>query len=62
MYLISHLHIVFKVFDGNTDRATVVTNVIDPPIIARFVRIHPQSWSSHISMRAEFFGCRDGEC
>ena len=40
---------------------TVVSHVLDPPIIARFVRIHPESWSSKIALRAEFFGCREGE-
>jgi RHS repeat-associated protein len=40
-------------FTGNTDRNTVVQNLFSSPIAARFVRIKPVSWYSHISMRAE---------
>ena len=51
----------FKVFDGNTDRYTVVSHDLRNPIITKFIRINPETWQSYISLRAEFYGCREGE-
>ena len=50
----------FQVFSGNNDRYTPVSHDLETPIIARYIRIHPETWKTHISMRAEFYGCRDG--
>ena len=47
-------------FTANSDRYTVVKNVLKKPLITRYIRIHPESWYGHISMRTEFFGCRKG--
>ena len=47
-------------FAANSDRYTVVKNVLKKPLITRYIRIHPESWYGHISMRTEFFGCRKG--
>ncbi|XP_028415658.1 retinoschisin-like [Dendronephthya gigantea] len=49
-----------KVFDGNTDENSVVTNVLSPAVTARFIRIHPKTWNSHISLRVELYGCQRG--
>ncbi|XP_078683131.1 uncharacterized protein LOC144917204 isoform X5 [Branchiostoma floridae x Branchiostoma belcheri] len=46
-----------EVFPGNTDRNTPVTNLLDSPTEARYVRFLPQSWHVHMSMRAEVLGC-----
>ncbi|CAB4026958.1 Hypothetical predicted protein [Paramuricea clavata] len=46
-----------KVFNGNTDKHSVVHNVISPPIVARYIRLEPKSWNGHISLRVEFYGC-----
>ncbi|KAI8486114.1 hypothetical protein Bbelb_362140 [Branchiostoma belcheri] len=46
-----------EVFPGNTDRNTPVTNLLDSPIDARYVRFLPQSWHRHMSMRVEVLGC-----
>ncbi|EDO48085.1 predicted protein, partial [Nematostella vectensis] len=51
-----------KTFQANRDRNTVVAHVINPSIIARFVRFHPRGWRSHISMRIELFGCLIDKC
>ena len=51
---------LFQVFRGNFDRHTVVAYRFVPPFKAQFVRIHPKSWRSHISMRVEFYGCLAG--
>jgi hypothetical protein len=37
---------------GNTDQDTKVRLVFSEPVTARYVRILPQTWSNHISMRA----------
>ncbi|XP_068726466.1 uncharacterized protein [Montipora capricornis] len=47
-----------KYFTGNRDRNTVVSYPFVPCIRGRYVRIHPWGWSSHISLRVEFYGCR----
>ncbi|XP_031551889.1 neuropilin-1a-like isoform X1 [Actinia tenebrosa] len=46
-----------KRFIGNTDRNTVVTHELPVPVKTRYVRILPQAWSRHISMRMELYGC-----
>ncbi|KAI8516785.1 hypothetical protein Bbelb_053660 [Branchiostoma belcheri] len=46
-----------KNFPGNTDRNTPVTNLLDSPIGARYVRFLPQTWKTHMSMRVEVLGC-----
>ncbi|KAL9953933.1 hypothetical protein ACROYT_G041409 [Oculina patagonica] len=47
-----------KVFDGNTDRHTVVYHdVLNPPITARYIRFHPVTWNGHIAMRVELYDC-----
>ncbi|XP_019637229.1 PREDICTED: uncharacterized protein LOC109479680 [Branchiostoma belcheri] len=46
-----------KVFTANSDRDTEVTNLLDEPIITRFVRFWPQTWFNWISMRVEILRC-----
>ncbi|XP_035697871.1 uncharacterized protein LOC118430949 [Branchiostoma floridae] len=50
-----------KVFPGNADTNTPVTNLLDYPIDARFVRFVVQSWQGSISMRAEVLGCSESK-
>ncbi|XP_078348538.1 uncharacterized protein LOC144633566 [Oculina patagonica] len=52
---------VNKIFQGNTDRYTPVSHDLKSPIITRYIRIHPKTWETRISMRAEFYGCREGK-
>ncbi|CAH1779438.1 unnamed protein product [Owenia fusiformis] len=42
---------------GNSNSDTHVTNGMDPPLNARYVRIKPQSWEEHISLRFDIIGC-----
>ena len=50
-----------QIFNGNTDRNTIVTNNINPAIpSARFVRIRPQEYHEYISLRFEILGCKSG--
>lgn len=48
-------------FTGNNDQNTAVKHALRPPIIASYIRIHPQSWHKHISMRLELYGCFEGK-
>ena len=48
-------------FAGNSDRNTVVFNRLYPSFRARYVRFYPKQWQSHISMRAELYGCNRGK-
>ena len=38
-----------------------VTNTLDKPILARYIRIHPVEWVGHISFRFELYGCYSGK-
>ncbi|XP_078346610.1 uncharacterized protein LOC144631901 [Oculina patagonica] len=49
-----------QIFTGNSDRNTVVRNQLDNPVITQYIRIHPKTWKNHISMRTEFYGCKEG--
>ncbi|XP_078667426.1 zonadhesin-like [Branchiostoma floridae x Branchiostoma belcheri] len=46
-----------KVFLGNTDNKTPVTNLLDSPVDARYVRFYPQTWNDLNVMRVEILGC-----
>ncbi|XP_022778337.1 uncharacterized protein LOC111319871 [Stylophora pistillata] len=49
-----------QVFNGNSDRYTVVRNLVDRPVVTRYIRIYPEEWYGHVSMRTEFYGCSEG--
>jgi hypothetical protein len=42
-----------KVYTGNTDMETQVDVTFDAPVDARYIRIYPQTWNNHMSMRAD---------
>ncbi|XP_021262077.1 coagulation factor VIII isoform X1 [Numida meleagris] len=46
-----------KIFRANQDYTTTVLNSLEPPLFARYVRIHPRHWHNHIALRIEFLGC-----
>ncbi|EDO48082.1 predicted protein, partial [Nematostella vectensis] len=48
-------------YNGNRDQYSTVTESINPPILARYVRINPRSWYARMCLRAEFYGCATGE-
>lgn len=48
---------LFQVFQGNQDSFTPVVNSLDPPLLTRYLRIHPQSWTHQIALRLEVLGC-----
>ncbi|KAM8998001.1 coagulation factor VIII isoform 2-T2 [Ara ararauna] len=46
-----------KIFKANQDHTSTVMNTLEPPLFARYVRIHPRQWHNHIALRIEFLGC-----
>ncbi|KFZ48540.1 Coagulation factor VIII, partial [Podiceps cristatus] len=46
-----------KIFKANHDHTSTVMNTLEPPLFARYVRIHPRQWHNHIALRIEFLGC-----
>lgn len=50
-------HLDPKEFDGNSDKDVPRYHYLHSPFVARFVRIHPITWNSHIALRAGLLGC-----
>ncbi len=46
-----------KRFAANTDTNSRVKNLFVHPVLARYVRILPTNWYSHISMRGAVAAC-----
>ncbi|XP_072040611.1 lactadherin-like [Amphiura filiformis] len=46
-----------KIFAGNTDIDTAVTNIFPESIIASIVRLRPTEWHHTIHVRMEWLGC-----
>jgi hypothetical protein len=42
-----------KTFQGNRDRNSKVTTTFSKPVRARYIRIYPQAWHGHMSMRVD---------
>ncbi|XP_077193886.1 discoidin, CUB and LCCL domain-containing protein 1-like [Paroedura picta] len=47
-----------KVFKGNSDSYQEVSNTFIPPILARYLRIAPQSWNQRVALKVELLGCQ----
>ncbi|XP_068104183.1 coagulation factor VIII-like isoform X2 [Hyperolius riggenbachi] len=50
------------VFFGNIDSSTIQENHFNPPIFARFIRIHPIHTGARAGLRMELFGCDITSC
>lgn len=46
-----------QLFEGNSDGTQVKDNHIDPPIIARYIRLHPTKFYNRPTFRIELLGC-----
>ncbi|EDO27817.1 predicted protein, partial [Nematostella vectensis] len=46
-----------RIFQGNNDRYRVNVLRLIPPVVAQYVRIHPQTWYGHVALRTEIYGC-----
>ena len=42
-----------KTFPGNVDKNSKVTTTFSQPVRARYIRIYPQTWNNHMSMRVD---------
>ncbi|KAF6292812.1 coagulation factor V [Rhinolophus ferrumequinum] len=49
-------------FDGNSDASTIKENRFDPPIVARYIRIHPTRFHNKPALRLELQGCEINGC
>ena len=49
-----------KVLQGNTDSDHTEGRILDPPIVARFIKINIKTFQNYPSLRVELYGCRDG--
>ncbi|XP_058422375.1 discoidin, CUB and LCCL domain-containing protein 1 isoform X1 [Diceros bicornis minor] len=47
-----------KVFQGNSNFRDPVRNNFIPPIVARYVRVVPQTWHQRIALKVELIGCQ----
>uniref|UniRef100_UPI003AB015FF adipocyte enhancer-binding protein 1 n=1 Tax=Centroberyx gerrardi TaxID=166262 RepID=UPI003AB015FF len=45
-------------FYGNVDKDTPVMAQFDMPVVARYIRILPQSWNGSLCLRAEILACQ----
>lgn len=52
------LAVYLQIFHANTDPSEVVLNRVPQPVLARFVRIRPQTWKNGIALRFELYGCQ----
>uniref|UniRef100_A0A8C5N8D4 ferroxidase n=1 Tax=Gouania willdenowi TaxID=441366 RepID=A0A8C5N8D4_GOUWI len=51
-----------KVFIGNQDAYETKTNTFFPPLVGRFIRLHPITWNKMATVRMEFYGCELDGC
>nr|XP_006974825.2 coagulation factor V [Peromyscus maniculatus bairdii] len=49
-------------FAGNSDASTIKENRLDPPIVARYIRIHPIKSYNRPALRLELQGCEVNGC
>ncbi|KAM9804466.1 coagulation factor V [Neosynchiropus ocellatus] len=55
-------HHLRKVFKGNQEAYETKTNTFFPPLIGRFIRLHPIEWYNKATVRMEFYGCELDGC
>ncbi|XP_038250634.1 coagulation factor V-like [Dermochelys coriacea] len=51
-----------KLFEGNSDAHGIKVNHIDPPIIARYIRVYPTDSYNRPTLRMELLGCEVKGC
>ncbi|XP_027672789.2 coagulation factor V [Falco cherrug] len=51
-----------KIFEGNSNAYGVKENIIDPPIIARYIRVYPTEAYNRPTLRMELLGCEVDGC
>ncbi|XP_071416980.1 coagulation factor V isoform X1 [Pithys albifrons albifrons] len=53
---------VQKIFQGNSNAYDIKENIIDPPIIARYIRLYPTEVYNRPTLRMELLGCEVDGC
>ncbi|XP_056145397.1 coagulation factor V [Lampris incognitus] len=51
-----------KTFTGNEEAYETKLNTFFPPLIGRFIRLHPRRWYNTATVRMEFYGCELDGC
>ncbi|XP_029314616.1 LOW QUALITY PROTEIN: coagulation factor V [Cottoperca gobio] len=51
-----------KIFTGNQDYHKEKRNTFFPPVVGRFIRLHPIEWYNTATVRMEFYGCELDGC
>nr|XP_020442633.1 coagulation factor V [Monopterus albus] len=51
-----------KAFAGNQEAYETKKNTFFPPLIGRFIRLHPIEWYNKATVRMEFYGCELDGC
>ncbi|CAB1421067.1 unnamed protein product [Pleuronectes platessa] len=51
-----------KVFIGNQEAYETKRNTFSPPLIGRFIRLHPIHWNTKATVRMELYGCELDGC
>ncbi|XP_052005616.1 coagulation factor VIII-like [Xyrauchen texanus] len=49
-------------FNGNMDASKIKENVFSPPIVGRYIRIHPLTFPKQPTLRIELLGCDLNSC
>ena len=49
--------LLLQTFTGNWDQETVNKHELNPSFEAKYVRVYPKTWHSHVSLRWEIYGC-----
>ncbi|XP_054915736.1 coagulation factor V [Poeciliopsis prolifica] len=52
----------WKTFQGNEEASQTKKNIFFPPLIGRFIRLHPITWNNAATIRMEFYGCELDGC
>uniref|UniRef100_A0A8B9IH31 Coagulation factor V n=1 Tax=Anser cygnoides TaxID=8845 RepID=A0A8B9IH31_ANSCY len=52
----------FQIFEGNSDAYGIKENIIDPPIIAKYIRVYPTQAYNRPTLRMELLGCEVDGC
>uniref|UniRef100_A0A669QYX7 ferroxidase n=1 Tax=Phasianus colchicus TaxID=9054 RepID=A0A669QYX7_PHACC len=50
------------IFEGNSDAYGIKENIIDPPIMARYIRVYPTQAYNEPTLRMELLGCEVDGC
>lgn len=56
------LSLLNQTFQGNEEAYETKKNTFFPPLVGRYIRLHPITWNNAATIRMEFYGCElDGK-